>query len=239
MTIVRDIVRPVVRAIVSGVVTGNADPNPAFVQQVAAGGTATNATTLVLTLSGITTTAGNHLVACVASRSGPVLSVVDSKGNSWTIDEQATVAGGCSAIASCKITTPLVNADTITVSIGSSTGLSASCAEFSGLAAAAHADVQASAGDAVAGLAADSTAAATSAAANSLVIGVVGHQSTVGAFTPEVLSPIWNQGTTAASVGTVQTVRPLYRVVSATGAFATKATWTSSRIWAAAVAVYK
>jgi hypothetical protein len=216
------------------------DPNPAFVQQVAAAGNAGSGATVVLTLSGVTTTTGNHLIVCAAIRAGALSSVSDSKGNTWQVDENVEVAGAGAGIASCKITTPLVNGDTITVTItGGTGGISASCAEFSGLAASGWADVQASAGNAVAGTAADSGAAATSAVANSLVIGAVGHQSTVTAFTPEVLSPVWNQGTTAVSTSQVQTVRPLYRVVTATGAFATKATWTSSRIWAACVAVYK
>jgi hypothetical protein len=219
---------------------GVSDPDPAFVQQVASAGNAGAGTTVVLTLSGVTTSVGNHLIVCSAARAGDLSSVSDSKGNTWQVDENVAVSGAGAGIASCRITTPLVNGDTITVTIsGGSGGLAASCAEFSGLSASGWADVQASAGNAVAGTAADSGAAATSAAANSLVIGVVGHQSTVTAFTPEVLSPVWNQGTSAVSTSQVQTVRPLYRVVTATGAFATKATWTSSRVWAAAVAVYK
>lgn len=215
------------------------DPNPSFVQQVASGGNAGATATVVLTLGAVATTAGNHMILCAAARQGNITGVTDSKGNTWQIDEHVVVSGATTAIASCRITTPLVSADTITVTMNGSAGLAASVAEFSGLAATGWADVQASAGNAVAGVAADSGATVTSAEANSLIVGVVGHTSSVSAFTPEVLSPVWNQGTVAASTGSVQTVRPLYRVVTTTGAYATKATWTTSRAWGAIVAVYK
>lgn len=221
---------------------GPSDPNPAFVQQVVTGATPVNATSLVLTLSGVTTTAGNHLILVSAMRSGSVGGVTDSKGNTWQVDESVGVASASAGVASCKITTPLVNGDTITFAMtggDSATGIAVNVAEFSGLSATGWADVQASAGGAAA-LAADSGAAASSANANALVIGVVGHVQSVTAFAPEVLSPIWNQGPTTASSGSSQTIHPMYRVVSSVGAYACKATWTvSTRQWAACVAVYK
>jgi hypothetical protein len=207
------------------------------VQEVVAAGTAVNDTTLVLTLSGITTTVGNHLILCAASRGGVVTGVADSKGNTWQVDTTDTVTGASTGIASCKIGTALVNGDTITITNSSSTGHSASVAEYTGLATSSWFDQSASSNGT--GTAADSTATSTTSQASEVVVGVVGHQSTVTAYVAEVLFPVWNLNTSAASVSTVQTVRPMYRDVIATGTFSAKSSWTTSRIWSAAVATYK
>jgi hypothetical protein len=209
----------------------------AHVQQVASGGTAVNSNTLILTLSGVTTTAGNHLLLQAAARSGGVSSIADSKGNTWQVDKAQSVTGAFTSLWSCRITTPLVDGDTITITNVSSTGHSASVAEFSGLASTGWADQVA--GNTGTGTAADSTATATTARDDELVFGIVGHQSTVTNYAPEVLSPVWNQTTVGASVGTVQTVRGMYRIVAATGTYSAKSAWTTSRVWAAVIVTYK
>jgi hypothetical protein len=211
----------------------------AFVQEVATGGTPSNSTTLVLTLGAVTTTVGNHLVLVMASRSGVITSLVDSKNNTWQSDHASAGTGAMQEIRSCKLTSALVAADTITITVsGSATGISAVVAEYSGLETSSWLDKQVGA-TFTTGTSADSGATGTTSQADELLVGMVGHQSSITAFTPEVLSPVWNQLSTAASTGSIQQVHPLYRIVSATGAYSTKATWSTSRIYGAAIATYK
>ncbi len=82
-----------------------------------------------------TTTATNHLVLMVGLSGGKVVSsVADSKSNTWTVHY---VSGNGSqvglGIASCKITTPLVNGDTITITPNAACFMCAVAQEYSGL----------------------------------------------------------------------------------------------------------
>jgi hypothetical protein len=210
----------------------------AFVQEVALGATPSSSFTLILTLGAVTTTVGNHLVLVDASRSGWSTGIADSKSNTWQSDHVSNGTGEGQTIWSSKLTSALVAADTITITFNNNTAHSAVAAEFSGLATSSWLDQQVGA-TFIAGTAADSGATGTTSQANELLIGMVGHQSSVTAFTPEVVSPVWNQLSTAASVGIIQQVHPLWRIVAATGTYSTKATWSTSRIYGAAIATYK
>lgn len=213
----------------------------AFVKEVVAGGSASAATTLVLTIPAATTVSvGNHLIGSANGSAGVVTGVVDSKGNTWQVDktEAATATADRASLFSSKITVALTTGDTITITFGASSHRAASIQEWSGLATSSWFDKAASAG-ALAGTAADSTATATLAQAAELVYGIVAHTSTVTSFTPEVLAPTWTQRTTAASTVTVRTVRPMSRIVAATTAVSAKATWTTARDWSAIVGTYK
>lgn len=216
----------------------------AFVQNVASGGTSVSATTLVITV-GVTTTVGNHLCLSHVQSADPqrsISSLTDSKGNTWQIDHAPVTVAGLSAtgfIASCKITTALVSGNTITVVLSGNTSQAMSCQEYSGLAAASWFDKKAEANDGVGSTASDSGLTATTAQADELLYTNLAHVSTVGSFAWEVLSPIWNSRTVAASTGTVRTVRPADRIVAATGTYSAKATWTTTRDWDGIIATYK
>jgi hypothetical protein len=209
------------------------------VQDVVAAGNAASATTLVLTISGITTTVGNHLV-CRAVHSGGVLTgITDSKGNTWQIDEDGTASDTSSgSMASTKLTSALVNADTITLTFFATSRAAATVEEFSGLATTSWYDVGSIAAEA-ASTSADSGLTATSAVADSLIIGNLAYVGTITSFTPESLSPAWVLDQQVASTGTVRAVQGTHRIVSATGTFAFKATWTTSRQHNSLVGVYK
>lgn len=82
-----------------------------------------------------TTTAGNYMIVLVGLSGGHVVSsITDSKGNTYTIHD----AGGNSSFdgfssASAKITTPLVNGDTITITPNVASFIGAVATEYSGL----------------------------------------------------------------------------------------------------------
>lgn len=107
----------------------------AFVQIVASGGGTAGTNPLVLTLgAGITTSLGNTLSLQVRMTSARTLSsVTDSKGNTWNVDLPSTSTGSGCALASCNITTPLVAADTITITFSGTCTPFAGVAEFSGV----------------------------------------------------------------------------------------------------------
>ena len=213
----------------------------ARVQFVAELANAGSGTTLVLTLSGVTTTVGNHLILRGGGATNAITAVVDSKGNTWQIDKTDTTEAGISAsVASAKITSALVDGDTITATIGGSGGAgSAYVDEWSGLHATTWLDKTVGTG-APAALAADSGLTATTADANELIIGVIAHVSTVTSWAVETTSPAWTERTPLVTTGTVRTNRPLDKIVSATGQYASKGTWTTnSRDWSAVVATYK
>lgn len=212
----------------------------AFVQEVGrSASTGTSGTTEVITISGVTTTVGNHIILTAVGGGAAPSSVADSQGNTWALDTGAPAASDPrSGIFSAKIATALVNADTITVTYAASlTSRIIIASEFSGLDATTWFDKQAISNGS--GTSADSTATATTSQADELVMGMVGHVSTVSSFAFETLSPAWQVITSLASTGTVRTNRSGYRIVSATAAMATKATWTTSRAWSASVATYK
>lgn len=209
----------------------------AFVQEVGSGGDSASSASFSITVSA-TTTIGNLLVVGIALNGGSVSTVTDSGGNTWTVDKN-TGAGSTvhAAIASTVTIAALTSGvSTITVTPVASQRVAMSVQEWSGIGA-SPADLN-STGTAT-GTSADSGATATLNQADELVYGVIAHVSTVSSFTPEVLSPVWDQRTSAATTGTVRTVRPMSRVVSATTAVSAKATWTTSREHEEIVQTYK
>lgn len=212
----------------------------AFVQNVGAVGASTSGTTLQLTISGLAAAVavGNRVIVSAIGGGAAPSSCVDSQSNSYSLDASGPNVDPRVAFLSAPITTALNNGDTITVTYAASTASRAfRVTEYSGLDTTPFDKSASSSGSA--GTAADSTATATLTQADELVVGAVGHVSTVGSFAFESLSPAWNHLGSIASTGTVRTIQPGYRVVSATTAVACKATWTTSRNWSALVATYK
>jgi hypothetical protein len=220
----------------------------AFVQEVASGANASNSATLVLTLSGITTTAGNHLIlGCGTNYACTLNSVADSRGNTWQVDKVATDVApndkSSVAIASCKIAAgkALVNGDTITLTFSSSIRHGARVWEFSGLATTSW--VSQVAGSAIkTSQTASDTGATGTTDANVLLFAVTGIQNGSGptGFAAEVLSPTWNLlNAIVNDAGYPFVSRPMYRVGSAAAAYSAKASWTSSYYHAEAIVAYK
>ncbi len=117
-------------------------PTPAFVQNVCTGPTVTSGNTSTLTVSAVSTTPGNVIV--LAQRvlgGGTVLSVSDSRGNTWQVDNagQNTLSNVAMCSAVMGSATYLRAGDTIVVTATStsidsgSTYPQAGAAEFSGL----------------------------------------------------------------------------------------------------------
>jgi hypothetical protein len=214
----------------------------AFVQDLGAVGSSSSSNTLALTL-GASTTVGNHLIMLAISGGQNLTSVADSKGNTWQKDRAIDGVDPRSGFFSCKITTQLVSTDTITLTVAGSTASRAfRVLEFSGLHTTAWFDATGTNGgngaSGSAGTSANSGATATLPQADMVVVGVVGHVSTVGSFAFQSLSPAWVHEGSIASTGTVRTCQPGYRLPNATTAVSTQATWTTSRNWSACVGAY-
>jgi len=213
----------------------------AFVQNVGAVGASASGTTLQLTIAGLAAAVavGNRVVVSAIGGGAAPTSCADSQSNAYSLDASGPNVDPRVAFLSAPITTALNNGDTITVTYAASTASRAfRVTEYSGIQASTPFDRSASSSGS-AGTAADSTATATLSQADELVVGAVGHVSTVGSFAFETLSPAWNHLGSIASTGTVRTIQPGYRIVSATTAVACKATWTTSRNWAALVGTYR
>jgi microcystin-dependent protein len=213
-------------------------PGISYVQRVASRGSSSAATTLVATLGSITTTVGHHLI--LQAVGGAIISsVADSKGNTWQVDKTDASGTERPSIASSKLTTALIAADTITVTWASSNQGAFVVDEFTGLNATTWFDK----GHGASGTSTSSDSGATAATTNrhtTLVVGATGHASTVTNFAMETLLPPWTATTSAASTGTVHTIRGAYRFAyDGPLTYNAIATWTTSRAWGAAVATYK
>lgn len=211
----------------------------AFVQNLGAVGSSVSGTTLVLTLSGLAqaVAVGNYIIIHCANASVAATSCADSQGNTYSLDASGPAVDPRVHLFSAKVTTALNNGDTITVTSGSSSGRTFRAVEYSGLDPSSRFDT--SAGGSGSSAAADSTTTGTLAQADNLIVAVVGHVATTTNYAWETLSPVWNDLGTSVSTGTVRTGHAAYRVVSSTSGVAAKATWTTSRAWAALVGVYK
>jgi hypothetical protein len=219
-----------------------------FVQEVARGHNASNSATLVLTLSGVTTTVGHHIILVAGQEyAGHLNSVADSKGNTWQVDADYSDTPGSDKVAifvaSCLIATSkaLVNGDTITLTFSLATTTHAAVAsEFSGLTSTAWFDKKAGyTSQGATATASDSGATATTSTATELLIGTTGiDKQNWPTFVAEVLSPTWSLITKEWLSANWFGIQPMYREVSSTGAYHAKGTWTGSGAWGALIATY-
>lgn len=202
--------------------------------------------TAVVTLGGgIDVPAGHHVIigACWASGSARTLvSVGDTRGNSYSVDRNVTAGAALgAAIARGLITVALQAGDTITLTLS---GAPASCIvavdEWAGLDTVAVDKVNSGSGTSTAPL---TVATATTAAADELLIGLIGVN--YGSVNPANgdLTPgaSYTKSTfVGTSSGTVErAVWFEYRIVSATGAYVADGTLITSRSWVAAIATYR
>jgi len=175
-------------------------------------------------------TAGNFLVCCI-STAGDVTNVTDTLGHTWT---KAVDRGNALwllysdiwYVANCS-----GGANTVTLSGGFANFEHIWVGEYSGMATTTPLDQTASAQNDI--NEPDSTATATTAQADELLIGMVGNEST--------RTMIWNGNLTeidelasnsrALSVGE--------SIVSATGAYSSTATKSGTCAWMALIATFK
>ncbi len=187
-------------------------------------------------------TAGNSVIVTFlwgGLSSGETTSCTDSQGNSYSVDvnEYYSGAGLYTIVCSAHNVSAIGTSDTITLTFSSGTyGVSATVHEFSGLAAVATLDQVASNNGSSATPSSGSTATTTQA--EELLVGAIGVSGPpTDSFTP-------GSGYTAlSSVGFTGvwngTIRPEYRIVSATGSYQADGTLGTSSGWAAGIATYK
>ena len=181
---------------------------------------AVSGTTLVLTIGATEPVVGRHLVLCTGwsgSTSATVTSVVDSKSNTWQMDETrgspSGATGAASSIWSCKITTGLVAGDTVTITFAgaANTYHLGRLLEYDNLATASWKDTSGDGITTPAGTAVAS-AAATTAATDEVVVavavwgGATAASSTVASTSPwaDVGSPLTATGATQKALATAQ-----------------------------------
>lgn len=175
-----------------------------------------SATTLVITVTGTVPVGDNMLVLAGAGTTGLTATVTDSKGNTYATHKSWSRAGTPTtslAMASSRITTQLVNGDTITitwsVSAGARTGVAA---QYTGGRVAGWFDAVTAGGGADASVGSETVAGVTVAEANELLVAAVLLEAT-GALTSVTAG--WTDQVGVASGTTVRTLDWATKVRSA------------------------
>lgn len=181
--------------------------------------------------------AGNTLIislAC-ADSSFTVSSITDSSSNSYNLNRVSSSFGSyVLLVCDAHITTALNASDTISVTLGGATGGSAIVSEFSGIAAASFLD-QTQNNVVVFDTAHTSNATATTAQADELVFGSHVTNDTSVTWTPD--SPFTSNEADVYFSAWKQIVQ--YKVVSATGTYASTGTTSADCETANVVLTYK
>ena len=183
-------------------------------------------------------TTGNLLILrCFSSNTGRTLGVTDDGGNTWVVHRTGSATAPVTYTASAKITTPLTNGQTITITwTGGSATTGAKVIEVSGQDGTTPYDQGADATGT--STAADSGATGTLAQADNLVVGQVATSST-STQTWETTSPTWTDEGGVTTSGTIRESHFAQKVVSATTALNAKTTLGTSRTWHAQIDVFK
>lgn len=186
----------------------------AYVQEVGKGQQAGAGSTLVVTVA--SAPAANSLVVgrvCVDGGQ-TVSSVADTRGNTWLVDIQTTAGPCASIISTTQQVAKLQASDTITVTLGGSTGQTAAIFdEFSGVdTSATRVDKTATGSAATTARDAGTTAATTQN--DELVVGcfVIGNTET------SLTAGATYSDFTTKFTGTATSTEGVYKIVSATGA---------------------
>jgi hypothetical protein len=214
----------------------------AFVQTVLTSAAQPGAISQVLSIpGGVTITAGNSLIVCVATNGSKTLaSVSDTKSNSYAVAlSPLNGSNGSANIAAAHNVAAMTSSDTITVTLSASTTtVVVSVLEFSGLATSSVLDQTAS-----------GTGGSTSPATASSGTTAQNDELLIGAFMA-VMQPTATTFTAGASYTAQTTIgttvgsndRSLiteYRIVSSTGAYTASGTFGATKTWSAALATYK
>ncbi len=211
----------------------------AFVKNV--GSVACGTTTNVITVPAGGVAAGNTLISRVTMRAGTVgtgtISIVDSKGNSYTVDKNAVNGNVRMVVLSANVTTALVAGDTITVTYPSvnpsATGFVVT--EFSGIPATNRVDVTASA----TGTSTTPSVSATTINSTALVYGalVVLNNPTVTEASGWTLDT--NLSTSCGGAQGNSINHGAYKIVSVAGSYTYNPTLGGSLAWVDEIVAYK
>jgi PKD repeat protein len=212
-------------------------------RQVAVGADAVSSSTFSLSVpAGVSTVVGRHLVvAYLFSGAGTnkVTSIVDSRGNAYTINAVKANAGTTGlmvVVASAKITNALVAGDSITVTQNvESTYHAMQVYEFDNFAATSWVDKTAT--GSASGTAVSTAPTATTAAANETLFAAVGFGDTTATLTS---APGWSDAAKVEASGAKRkSLAVAAKDVVATGAYAYGGTLSASEQWVAALVTFK
>lgn len=214
----------------------------AYVQEVGqTTSSAAAATTFTVNVTNAPTT-GNLLVLRFGARGGTAVlqAVVDTKGNSWRIDNQKIdgTQNNVVALASCVITSALTSSDSITLILSAVVGQSRSIVvdEYS---AVDTLDKSATASGAVTSL--DTGTTGTTEQADELVVAAFVQGAGNVTFTKDasysaVTTPMIS---TTGATNTDRSVMGEYKVLSATGTQRAQPTSSSAAGWLGVIVTYK
>jgi len=173
--------------------------------------------------------------------SSPTITVTDSKSNTYAVDTQANQNAGSqklhTAVASAKVTTPLVQGDTITITSGTSAdGMNTVAFQYAGLATASWKD-QTNNGSGTAGTALSSgNITTTQNVETAIAVHAMGDGA--GANGTLSLAAGWEQIYSESHQGGIlMTVAE--KVVFTTGTFAATGTASKNQDWASCIVSYK
>jgi hypothetical protein len=214
-----------------------------YIKQVATHTLGSNTTSAILTLGGgISVPVGNTL-CLVAGGAGTisrsVSSIVDSKGNTYELSLNSAGNTTPLCLAKAYITNALAPGDTITVTWSGTMATSmVSVHEFSGV---TNVTVDKTATATATNTSPASAATATTTQADELLWGAVqvtwGVTTAVDDFT--AAAGIELPTLLVATGSNQRALHPVYRIVSATGAYTTSGTLVTSNQWRASIATYK
>lgn len=158
--------------------------------------------------------------------------VVDSKGNTYTLDvnDSTTVA----FIASGYISTALVNGDTITVTIDVAATFMGDAVEYTGIVSSGALDQTKTNSNGVS-TSWTTTATAPTTQADELCVAMARHGADIRS-TPE---GTWTEESDFRAATTGRSMVTQYKIVSATGAYSGDGTWDSATGSTASIATYR
>ena len=218
-----------------------------YVKEVARDVATAAGLTQVITLA--VSAAGNNtlLIAATAGATGTtttITGITDSQGNTYELAISRTSASMPFIIAKSTLATALGPGDTITLTYGNSVDEKLACVHEFGLVTNGAVDRTAVVGSA-ATTNPSSGATATTTQADELLFSAVSTDwaSTVPSdiFTPTVVSPVWNELASVLTTGSRSKHRglhPMYRFVTATGAYTGSGTLSAAKQWVAGIATY-
>jgi len=194
----------------------------------------TATTSMAITVTAAVAVNNTILVTLVCQDTTPTVTVTDTGGNTYTSDANITDGSNRSFVFSAPVTTALTTSSTITVHFSPSTSyISASAFQVSGLISVSRQDQTSTASGTTASMSSGTTPTTTQA--GELLFGTFGvYISGTPTFTAE-------SGWTAltSDVSTLA-VYPEYRIVSATGTYAATATLSiTPHDWSAAIVTYQ
>lgn len=202
-----------------------------------AAGTAAAGSTITVTAPAAGFTTGDFLVlACsCADNTFNVSSITDSASNSYSIHSatRITLGGTAQLICSGYLTTGLTSGQTITVTLAAAVGGAVEACEFSSVASSSAFD-KATAASIAFDTAFTTGNTATTTQADELLFGINFANSNARTFVP---TGSFTEITDAAYFS--WRMQTQYRVVSATGAYASTATADSATAGLASIATYK